>query len=549
MFKRHFYFLLIIITLMALALRIYQIGQVPHGMTWDEAAIGYNGWSIMTTHRDEWLHLMPISFKSFGDYKAPLAIYLNGLFTGLFGLKLWIVRLPFVIAGAFAVFGIGLMIRQLLLILIGRKWWQEQKSPSIESFALLASFSLTISPWHFHFSRLGFESGLALTEIIWALYFFFVANADLSLKQCQRKNQKKIMLYFFSWLLFALSLYTYHSTKLFTPLLIIALVFVGWRWLKIAACWLFWGGVSFLIFLLPLIYDAIYGHGLERAGVTLFSKVPGLGNQLRLLLTNLMIQLSPQFLLLGKTDTLRHGGLPFSVLLPGTLLIILIGLVLWLYARSHWSLMKKLDKLYLFSFYLVFIGLLPAAIGLIVPHANRALLALIGFILLLIIGWLSISFWFKLKKWPTRWLKFIVISWLFLQLGFFSIDVYQYFTVFAKNSAPAFNDGYRQMMTEAIKYEKGLAGYPEVKKIVITSEYGQPYIYALFMRRTSPIAYHGGSLIKYDFPDVVHADKLSEKNALVVAGKKADLIDKTRAAKVIYNSAGQPVFWLFVTKK
>ena len=74
MLKKHFWLILALITLIALGLRLYQIGQVPHGMTWDEAAIGYNGWAVITTHRDEWFKLMPISFKSFGDYKAPFAI-------------------------------------------------------------------------------------------------------------------------------------------------------------------------------------------------------------------------------------------------------------------------------------------------------------------------------------------------------------------------------------------------------------------------------------------------------------------------------------------
>ena len=544
--KKRFYLFLIAISLLALVLRIYQIGQVPHGMTWDEAAIGYNGWSIATTHRDEWLHFMPISFKSFGDYKAPLAIYLNGFFTYLFGLKLWVVRLPFVIAGGLAVFGIGLMTRVLLLILIGDnlKLLKKTKLPPVESFALLAAFSLAISPWHFHFSRVGFESGLALTEIVWALYFFF----ERSYPKFKIDNLKSKTIYFFSWLLLALSIYTYHSTKLFTPLLVIALLFVGWRWLKVTWRWLILGFVSFIFWLAPFIYDVIYGHGLERAGVTIFSQVSGVTNQLKMLLTNLFVQLSPQFLLFGQTDTLRHGGLPFSVLLPGTLFIILLGLMIWLFGRRRWSKLKQLDKFYLFSLYLVFIGLLPAAIGLIVPHANRALLALIGFILLLVAGWLSLSLWFSLKKWSVKWLKLVLLIWLVLQLAFFSDDVYQYFTSFAKNSATAFNDGYRQLMTEVIKYEKGLAGDPEVNKIIITSEYGQPYIYALFMRHTNPIYYHAGSLVKYNFPDIVNVDSLSEKNTLVVAGKKADLIDKIRATKIIYNSAGRPVFWLFLTK-
>ena len=90
----------IFVVLVGVFFRSISLGSIPSGMTWDEAAIGYNGFAIWQTHRDEWLELMPTSFRSFGDYKAPLAIYLNGLFTAVLGMKLWVVRLPFVLASA-----------------------------------------------------------------------------------------------------------------------------------------------------------------------------------------------------------------------------------------------------------------------------------------------------------------------------------------------------------------------------------------------------------------------------------------------------------------
>ncbi len=541
MSKKHFLTLLTIIALFAFFLRVVKIGQVPHGMTWDEAAIGYNGWSIATVHRDEWLKLLPISFKSFGDYKAPFAIYLNGIFTLVLGLKLWIVRLPFVVSGALGVFGIGLLSLSLLQTLVDRSWWQKQKLPRHEHFALLTAFFLAISPWHFHFTRVGFESGLALTEIIWALYFFFLSP--------RLSGRLKHLSYFFSWFSMALSIYTYHSTKLFTPLLVLLLIFIGFRWFKLGWRYLAFGVLSFMFWLLPFIYDVLFGHGLERAGVTVFSQVEGTGNQLKTLLTNLWLQFSPQFLFLGQVDTSRHGGLPLSVLLPGTGLIIVVGVLTWLVMRFRKEEFQKLDRVFSLSLILVFLGMLPAVIGMIVPHANRALLTLLGFVLLVSFSWLAVWVLFLKKHWSLKFFKVLFGLWLTLQIFGFSFDLYNYFFVWSKDQAvaEAFNDGYLELMEEVKKYESGHDGYPEVNKIIITSEYGQPYIYALFARKTSPIAYHGGSLIKYSFPDVVNVDALSEKNALVVAGKKADLIDKTRADKIIYNSAGEPVFWLYLT--
>ncbi len=51
----------------------------------------------------------------------------------------------------------------------------------------------------------------------------------------------------------------------------------------------------------------------------------------------------------------------------------------------------------------------------------------------------------------------------------------------------------------------------QVEKILFTSDYGQPYIYALFVRETNPIWYRGGSLIKYEFKDEINMDDLSRK--------------------------------------
>ena len=51
------------------------------GLGWDEAATAYNGYGIVIVHRDEWLARMPITFKSFGDYKAAVAIYLDAIST------------------------------------------------------------------------------------------------------------------------------------------------------------------------------------------------------------------------------------------------------------------------------------------------------------------------------------------------------------------------------------------------------------------------------------------------------------------------------------
>ena len=143
---------LFLILLLAFVLRFYKLAEVPHGMAWDEVAIAYNGFAIFNTRRDEWLQKLPITFRSFGDYKAPFAIYESGIFTALFGMNLWAVRLPFAIYGVLAVLATYLLFKELFY-----------KHENREKWALLAAFILATSPWHIHYSRMAFESGISLS--------------------------------------------------------------------------------------------------------------------------------------------------------------------------------------------------------------------------------------------------------------------------------------------------------------------------------------------------------------------------------------------------
>src|SRR5882672_5344130 len=66
---------LLFILLLAAVLRLWQLGSVPPSPDWDEAALGYNAYSIMQTGKDEYGKFMPIVLQSFDDYKPALYMY------------------------------------------------------------------------------------------------------------------------------------------------------------------------------------------------------------------------------------------------------------------------------------------------------------------------------------------------------------------------------------------------------------------------------------------------------------------------------------------
>ena len=89
---------LLIITICAFLLRIVNYQYPP--LLWDEASIGYNAYSLLQTGRDEYGKIFPLIFKSFGDYKPGVYIYLTIPFIAIFGLTELSVRLPSIILGS-----------------------------------------------------------------------------------------------------------------------------------------------------------------------------------------------------------------------------------------------------------------------------------------------------------------------------------------------------------------------------------------------------------------------------------------------------------------
>jgi len=535
--------IIILILLMAVVTRFYLLGSLPGGLTWDEAAIAYNGFSIIETHRDEWLEKMPVSFRSFGDYKAPLAIYVSSIFTYLFGLNPWAIRLPFALSGVAAVLGIILLTEQIWVLSFERE--KNKAFFSSQWAGLVAGGLLVLSPWHTLFSRVGFESGLALTELIWGVYFLIVWKSN--------QNKKNLLVSSFylvcAILLLAATFYTYHSAKITVPLLLLGLFYFthqrGDRIFKAGVQF----GLPFLVLLIPFINDSIFGEGLSRAGVTIVAEYGLSFRLLTALLSNILAHISPGFLVLGGTDSLRHSTGVWGVLLPTTFLYWLGGFVLVskelctkILSRGRQTRLTFAANLALAWF---IFGLLPAMIGMEVPHPNRSLLALPGFILLSVIGLDALLAWVNLFK--PKFIKQVMAALVIFQLMFFGLFARTYLTSYQSASSNEFLSGYLEVSQLAWQYLAGDDDRLPVSQVVMTSQYGQPYIFVLLAGQINPMAYHNGALVSFLFPDEVSVNDLSRKNSLIIAKPGSFGLEADRATKIIYDNYGHERFWLFVT--
>lgn len=531
--KKHWYILSFIsILLVAIVLRFYKLGEVPHGMTWDEAAIGYNGYAVLTTRRDEWLDRLPISFQSFGDYKAPLSIYVNGPFTALFGMNAFAVRLPFALFSITALIGIFVLSQEIF-----------KNSPYKRYLSLFTLLLMSFSSWHVHYSRTGFESGIAVSFTIWGIYFLYKSM------QNGFRNQLANLL---SVTLFVLTIYTYHTSKIFIPLLLLLILALYYKDVFKGFKQLIFSGVFGILITIPFLFDALFAEGLTRANTTIFSQHLSIFELLKKIILQFFIHLSPSFLLLGKTTSIRHGMGSLGILYPTTFLLLICSLVMFVKA----NLTSEKRKTILFYIGWVVIGFVPAAIGAEVPHSNRALLAMPAVFILAAYGLeYLIEFLSKLPlnkrvlgshQEENCIVKSVVGTLLAVHILCIVTFTSRYFTDFARISAEDFKDGYIEAFEIAKKYERG-EGVSPVDKIIFTSDYGQPYIYALFVRKTNPIWYQGGSLILYEFNEKISITDLDRPNALII-GSNTDELPTQNADYLVYGSDGSLRFQIFKTK-
>ena len=74
--KLHHIFLILILFL-AVATRLFNLANYPAGLNADEAAVGYNAYSLIETGMDEHGVSWPLVFRSFDDYKPALYFYIG----------------------------------------------------------------------------------------------------------------------------------------------------------------------------------------------------------------------------------------------------------------------------------------------------------------------------------------------------------------------------------------------------------------------------------------------------------------------------------------
>ena len=229
-----------LIAVIAFIIRLYNLSQIPTGFFADEASIGHNAYTLFSLGQDEYGNRFPLLFESFGGtfFRPGVSIYIVTLFIKIFGLSEFSVRLASATIGTLTIILIFLLVKTLY-----------QK----DMIALFSAFSLAISPWHIHFSRIG-------QEFVY-LVFFLTLGVYLFVASIKKRNT---MLLLSSFFVFGLSLYTYVPAYFLLPLFLLALCMIYKDSLITNKRAMFFGILIFSALLLPLLLGILSGKTMSR---------------------------------------------------------------------------------------------------------------------------------------------------------------------------------------------------------------------------------------------------------------------------------------------
>lgn len=492
-------FLIVGILILAFLLRTVGLSSYPTGFTPDEASQGYDTYSLLKTGKDQWGELWPLTFRSFGDFKLPLYTYLTIPSVAIFGLNELAVRLPNAVFGTLAILATYLMVGQLF------------RSLKLE---IVASFLLAISPWHISLSRGAFEANLTT--------FFIPLGVWAFLRGFERPRWMLL-----AALSFGLNLFSYHSARIFTPLLFFVLFWFFKREYTPIRMGVYRhrGAILvFLVFLVLAIYSIFSGAGARGADIAIFNPtdrwagvsdrryevvLQGLPDDVARIFSNkatyvfdqfvggYFSYLSPQFLFTQGAGEWTYGMIPGR----GVLYLIELPFIL----AAVWMVVKKKGAGLGIILLWILLAPIPAALAKGPGFAaNRTAIMMPAIQILSAYG--GITLFNLLIKWSRMSKRFLLSCYLvilFASLTFFLED-YRY-------HAPV--QGAQSMLygrRDAVEFVESIED--KYEKIVFSRSLSEPHIYVGFYKQWNPSDYQKNTpdWLRYEKEGRSFLDQLGE---------------------------------------
>lgn len=531
--------LLSLIVFLAIVLRFYKLGTVPPSLDWDEAAHGYNAYSILITGKDEYGNTLPLSFRSFDDYKPPLYTYLVVPSIAVFGLTDFAVRFPSALIGVLAVLFTYFMVYELF---------------KNEKIALLSAFFLCISPWHLQFSRVAFETNSAI--------FFSVFGTWAFLRGTNSQGKKVAAWVSLAAIAFGLNLFMYHNARVFIPIFSLALLIPYRSFLIQNKKYLVMPiviAILFVILLIPIIFS-ISGQ-LRFKGTAIFfdqspvfksselidqdqkAKQEIIGRILHnrrlvyipILTENYLSHLKPTFLFF-TADMERHHAPLMGLLYLWDLPFILSGI--------YFLISKKLpisSKIIIFWWFLI--APIASSVTWGVPHSLRSEIYLPTYQIFTALG---VYYLYKNVHYKKSFIAISAMA-LILNFGFY---LHQYYSHMSVEFSKSWLYGRKEaaIFTDSIK-----SGYD---RVIVSTSLEQPHEFWLYYLKYDPSQYlkEGGTISggflenrnkfdKYFFRPIDYVNQKQEAKTLFV-GTPKDFPQGTNILKQINYLNGEPAIYV-----
>jgi 4-amino-4-deoxy-L-arabinose transferase-like glycosyltransferase len=533
--------ILIGIIILAFMLRFYHLNSYP-ALNADEASIGYDAYSLLQTGRDQHGNSWPITFQSFNDYKPGGYVYLVAPFVATLGLNEWAVRMPNAIISVISIYVIYLLVKEL---------FGKEK----ESLALLSALFLTISPWHIHFSRGGWEANTATFFVMLGVLFF--------LKGIEKKKYV-----FLSILFFVMSIYTYQATRVITPLIGFGLVIIYWKSIFKNLRPFVIAGVFGFILLIPLFIDITHGNVLSRAaGVGLFAD-PGprsrveeqrvehgnIDNIVAKALHNKVVNYTLAFLenwgkhyhgefLFLSGDSVTRNKIPETgQMYIFDIVFLVVGGVRLLKNKT-----KKETQILLMW---VVVGPIASALTFQAPSALRAETMVVPLVIIASYGCVELLRFISKACGPLAVKKIRHI--LYIVFGILIIWQFtRYLQMYYVHMAKEYPYSSQYGVKELVDYVK--ANQDKYKKILVTDRYDQPYVLFLFYMKYPPIKFQAEHTLtsrdqfglstvnhfdKYYFASIKFDQAKPENPNTMIIGTNEEIPKEANIVKNIYGTNG-----------
>lgn len=233
----------ILLSILFLTTRLWQLNRLPTGLHVDEAGMAYDAWSLSQFGTDRYGKSLPVYLANFGTGQSALYAYVCALFIKLIGYNIWAIRLPAVLFSAINLF-FGCKLAEKLLVTE-----KDVKPADVLMVKMGVGILFTICPYYILASRFGFDCNLFLGSSTLFLYLLITAL-----------EKEHYRYYILCGIVGGLTLYSYALSYVILPLFLIFTVIIliltkkfhFLKWLAMAA------GMGLLA--LPLILVQIVNY-------------------------------------------------------------------------------------------------------------------------------------------------------------------------------------------------------------------------------------------------------------------------------------------------